>query len=343
MAPYWGREAPTHGAHAVIVEVFTDDGLVGYGETAGRERIEHHERTAEAVVGEDPRQIRQIVTQLRAEDHRPAAISGIEMALWDLVGKRAGLPLYQLFGGKVRDRVPLCGLMGIKPPEEAVETARRYVEQYGFHTVKTKAGRDAEEDIAIAHALHDALGGKICFRFDANQSYSVEEAVRLSNAYRETNIEYFEQPVHDDDLADLADAKASLDVPIAANESVTNTASVHRLVRLEVVDTLVPDIPDAGGMLEVLHVAAMAKATGMSCAFHCWHDMGLKTAAMAHIVVAASAFSHASDTTYHGLERDILKSPFEIREGAINVPEEPGLGVEPDMEIVEHYVKEEIE
>ena len=343
VAPYWGWAAPCHGAHGVIVEMICDDGSVGWGETAGRETIEFHEKTSQAVVGWDPLRVRENAVRLKKDGHRPAAISGVEMAMWDLAGKKAGLPLYQLFGGKVRDRVPLCGLMGIKPPEEAVETSREYLSKYGFRTIKTKAGRSFEEDVSIAKALGSAFGDEIGFRFDANQNYTPEDFIALAKNFQDVNLEYFEQPLPDEALEAFAGLKKDIQIPVALNESVTDAASTLRLLNLKVADAWIPDIPDAGGILEVLDIGAIAKAAGIPCAFHCWHDMGLKIAAMSHIVSASPAFSLASDTTYHGLEQDILKTPFSIEAGSIAPPEAPGLGVEPDMSVIEKYRKKVID
>lgn len=344
VAPYWGWQAATYGAHGIIVEVHTADGLVGYGETAGREAQFFHQKAGEFVIGKDADNINGLTIELKANDHSNQAISGIEMALWDLKGKRCGLPLYQLLGGKVREQVPLCGLMGIKVPQDAVDTARLYRDEYGFKSIKTKAGRDAEEDLNIATALHNELGGSIKMRLDANQSYSIDEFVSLGTQLDELDsIEYFEQPVHHDLIQHLKGVREQLQLPIALNESVTDSKSVALIGRLQAADYLVPDIPDAGGIGEVLAIGNVAHASDLGCAFHCWHDMGIKTAAIAHVVSSQPAFGLACDSTYFGLENDIITAPFKISNGSITAPDLPGLGVEPDFDMIEKYRKENID
>lgn len=343
VAPYWGWQAPCHGAHAVIIEMHTDSGLTGIGETAGREAVECHERCASHLLGADPLQIQANLTRMRAAGERPAAISGLEMAMWDLLGKVTGQPVYTLLGGKIREQIPLCGLMGVKAPSEAADTAEEYVRRWGFSVIKTKAGRSVDEDCAIATAMNDRVGARARLRFDANQSYQPSDVARLAETYRDLNIEYFEQPVHGDQLEEYRLMREQTGLPIALNESVTDAVSVGRIVRLSAADALVPDIPDAGGMLEITRIAAVAGAAGIPCAFHCWHDLGIKVAAMSHLVSALPAFSLASDTTYHGLERDILRTPFEIAGGRITPPSGPGLGVEPDWEIIDRYRKQAID
>lgn len=343
VAPYWGWNAPCHGAHAVIIEMITDEGLIGYGETAGRESVEQHERCAKATLGMDPLKINLNISILKTLGHKPAAISGIEMAMWDLLGKSSNKSLYKLFGGKVRDKIPLCGLMGVKPAFEAAETATLYSQLWGFETIKTKAGRSVEEDQKIALALHDAVGKNVRFRFDANQNYSLNDAVELAHTYKQVNIEYFEQPIHHDNMADFQAFRKISRVPLALNESVTDSKSVLEILKNSAADMLIPDIPTAGGISELLQVSAVASAANLPCAFHCWHDLGIKTAAMSHVVSAINVFSLASDTTYHGLEEDIISCPFIIKDGYIKAPDGPGLGVELDFDVINRYRKKEID
>lgn len=343
VAPYWGWRAPCYGAHAVLIEMITDEGLIGYGETAGRESLEHHQRCAAATIGMNPLRINENAASLRNQGERPAAISGLEMAMWDLLGKASNQPLYALLGGKVRDVVPLCGLMGVKTPDEAAEAAGLYFKQWGFTTIKTKAGQALKDDRAIALALQDAVGQEVRFRFDANQNYSVGDAISLAKTYRDINIEYFEQPVHHDMLKEFCRLRSESDIPIALNESVSDSKSILEILKAEAADVLIPDIPDAGGISEVQRIAAIAHAAEIPCAFHCWHDLGVKTAAMSHLVSALPAFSLASDTTYHGLESDVIINPMSISNGAISPRDKPGLGVTLDFEAIERYRKKEID
>lgn len=341
--PYWGWNAPCHGAHAVIVEMQTDAGVVGWGETAGRETVAFHTRASNRALGLNPLDIQFNCYELKRTGCSAIALSGLEMAMWDILGKVTNQPLYQLFGGKVRDRVNLCGLMGVKPPEEAAETASMYVSEYGFSSIKTKAGRDIQEDIEIAEALGKAVGNKASLRFDANESYSVEMVHKISPYYNNVNIEYFEQPIPNSEISKLKEVRRRTGLPIALNESVTDSTSAFGLALLDAADFFVVDLPEAGGIIELQRVAAVANASGIKCAFHCWHDLGVKTAAMTHIVAAHPAFTAASDTTYHGLKEDILTSPHIIENGMISVPDGPGLGVEVDLQVIEKYRKSEID
>lgn len=341
--PYWGWKAPCHGAHAVIVEMKTDEGVTGWGETAGREAVARHQNAAEVIVGKNPLDIAKVWYELRQQGCTSIALSGLEMAMWDILGKIAEQPLYQLLGGKVRESVPLCGLMGVKPHEKAAETAKVYIDEYGFTAIKTKAGRDIDEDIAIAKALGKAVGKKARLRFDANQSYTPDNLLRIAPYYRNVNIEYFEEPLPRASLSEAKTIIKEAGIPIALNESVTDSRCAFELTKLNMADYFVVDLPESGGIAEIQRVAAVASAAGVQCVFHCWHDLGVKTAAMAHIVSANDAFSSASDTTYHGLAEDIITSPHKIANGHITAPDGPGLGIEINRDMLDKYRKKEID
>jgi L-alanine-DL-glutamate epimerase-like enolase superfamily enzyme len=343
--PYWGWEAPSNGAHAVLVEVETTAGVTGWGETGGRERLAHHRKAADDAVGLDPNRITSNVNRLKELGHTRIAISGLEMAMWDIVGKVLDAPLYQLLGGVVREDVPLCGLMGIKPPDEAAETARYYCEELGFPSIKSKGGRSVEEDADIALAISDVVDAEVGLRVDANQNYDLDDAMKLAGTYRNIGIEYFEQPLSSEDLDESRRLREEADIPVGLNESVQETSSVIDIVRADAADVLVPDLPTAGSITELVGLARVAEASGLPCAFHCWHDLGIKTAAMAHLVAALPAFTRPSDTTYHGLEADILDDPFVIDNGCIQPPRDSGLGVKIDMGRINDFRKspEEVE
>ncbi len=344
VAPYWGAVAPCHGAHGILVEMHTDQGLVGWGETAGREATEKHADCATLLVGRDPLQINQNCQLLRQRGCSSIAISGVEMAMWDLLGKSSGRSIADLLGGAIKTDIELCGLMGVKTPDEAVDTAQEFIERYGFKTIKTKAGRDLAEDVAIITQLRQQLGAEINIRADANQSYSFGQALELSNgAYADCSIQYFEQPMPQQDLKGLAKLRQQGQTAVALNESVSDARSVAKIIDAQAADYLVVDIPDAGGISEIVKLVQMAENFDIPCAFHCWHDFGVKTAVMAQLCACLPGLSVASDSLYFGLESDVIQLPHQIKNGCITVPSTPGIGVEIDMDAVNRYRKAEID
>src|SRR5438093_9762921 len=258
------------------------------------------------------------------------------MAMWDVIGHATRQPLYRLLGGAVRKKIELAACMGIRPYAEAKEIARGYLEQ-GFTTLKTKAGRRAEEDLEMVRGIRDGVGDKLKLRIDPNQGYTPEIAFPLARDLEKYNLEYFEQPMPQGLIADAARLRRSTRTPIALNESVTTPEVVLQILQLNAAAVLLPDTYQCGGILAVKKVAALAEAAGVTCVFHCAHDLGPKTAAMLHVVVSTPGFTLANDCTYYGLVDDIITPLHKIERGHMPVPEGPGLGVNVDEKKVAKY------
>jgi L-alanine-DL-glutamate epimerase-like enolase superfamily enzyme len=258
------------------------------------------------------------------------------MALWDLIGQATSQPLYKLLGGAVRRQVELAACMGIRPYDEAKAIARQYVEM-GFGTLKTKAGRDPEEDLRMVRGIRDGVGDRLKLRIDPNQGYAPEVAFTLARDLEPYTLEYFEQPMPQSCLGEAARLRRVTKTPIALNESVTTPEVVLQILQLHAADVLLPDTYQCSGILGVKKVAALAEAAGVPCVFHCAHDLGLKTAAMLHVVASTQGFTLANDCTYYGLEDDIITPPHVIERGRMPVPQAPGLGVTVDEAKVRKY------
>jgi L-alanine-DL-glutamate epimerase-like enolase superfamily enzyme len=331
IAPYQSRYRATSEKEALIVRLETDNGLVGWGETPVDWLDKSFEGAPEEmlrgqVLGRDPFDLEQWYAENTLGSYLS---SGVEMAFWDLKGQATGLPLYRLLGGAVRKKIELAACMGIRPYAEAKEIARRYVDM-GFTTLKTKAGRRAEEDLEMVRGIRDGVGDKLKLRIDPNQGYAPEVAFPLARDLEKYNLEYFEQPMPKGLIADAARLRQRTQTPIALNESVTTLEIVLQILQLQAADVLLPDTYQCWGILGVKKVAVVAEAAGVPCVFHCAHDLGLKTAAMLHIVASCPGFSLANDCTYYGLVDDIITPLHAIDRGFMAVPEGPGLGVKVD-------------
>jgi len=235
--------------------------------------------------------------------------------------------------------VKLSACMGIQAPPRAAETARWHVER-GFSTLKAKGGRNPRHDVEMVKAMREAVGDELEIRLDPNQAYSPEVALQLARQLEPYRLQYFEQPTRQDLLEEHADIRRNTRMRIALNESVSGPASVLRIIEKGAADVVMPDFPQAGGILEVKKVAAVAEAAGLTAVMHCGHDMGVKTAAMVHVAASTPAFGLANDSTYYALQEDITVDPLVIVSGAIEVPEKPGLGVEVDREKLKRYQAE---
>ncbi|MBI2191059.1 MAG: mandelate racemase/muconate lactonizing enzyme family protein [Deltaproteobacteria bacterium] len=333
LGPYTGRRGDATAASPLIVRVTTDAGLVGWGEGQGNFTLDPNT----VLAGVSVTGIESAVVQMEKAGLQAGPISGVEMALWDLLGKKAGLPLCELWGGRLRDVVDFCACMGLKKPGDSAATAREYVERWGFRFLKTKAGREVEEDIQIAEAIQKAVGHSAVLRPDANSGHSVERAEKLLRAVKSLGVECFEDPCPAEDPRILARFRREIGVRLFLNMPIGNPQSVLPILSAGAADMLMPDTPAAGGLWRVKKVAITAEAWGVPCMMHCSHDLGLKTAAVLHMAASTPNFSGPNDTCYHGLTDDVLAKPFEFQGGTLRVPQGPGLGVQVDEDRLRRY------
>jgi L-alanine-DL-glutamate epimerase-like enolase superfamily enzyme len=338
IAPYQSRYRATSAKEALLVRLETDTGLAGWGETPEDWLTQTFEGTPEdrlrgQVLGRDPFDLEAWYAENSLGSY---LASGVEMALWDLIGQATRQPLYKLLGGAVRKKIELAACMGIRPYDEAKAIARQYLDM-GFSTLKTKAGRKAEEDLEMVRGIRDGVGDRLKLRIDPNQGYSPDVAFPLARDLERYHLEYFEQPMPQGLIGEAARLRRRTKTPIALNESVTTPEVVLQILQLNAADVLLPDTYQCSGILGVKKVAALCEAAGVPCVFHCAHDLGLKTAAMLHVVASSPGFTLANDCTYYGLEDDIITPLHRIDRGHMDVPEGPGLGVTVDEKKLAKY------
>src|SRR5262245_27234592 len=219
VAPYQSRYRATSEKEALLIRLETDTGLVGWGETPIDWLTKSFEGAPEEllrrqVLGRDPFDLEAWYAENTLGSY---LASGVEMGFWDLIGKATGQPLYKLLGGAVRKKIELAACMGIRPYDEAKAIAKQYLEM-GFTTLKTKAGRDAEEDLQMVRGIRDGVGDRLKLRIDPNQGYAPEVAFPLAKDLEKYNLEYFEQPMPMGLIADAARLRKTTTTPIALNE-----------------------------------------------------------------------------------------------------------------------------
>src|SRR6516162_3447979 len=242
IAPYQNRYRAGTSKEALLVRLETDAGLVGWGETPEDWINKSYEGTPEdllrrQVLGRDPFDLEAWYAENTLGSY---LASGVEMALWDLQGKATGLPLYKLLGGAVRSQIELAACMGIRPYDEAKAIARQYLDQ-GFTTLKTKAGRDAEEDLEMVRGIRDGVGDRLKLRIDPNQGYAPEVAFPLARDLEKYHLEYFEQPMPKGLIGESARLRKLTKTPLALNESVTTPEITLQILQLQAADVLLPD------------------------------------------------------------------------------------------------------
>lgn len=337
LAPYASHLRASSTTTSGIVRLETEGGIVGWGEFnvnfLPNLSAQQMQAQAQWLVGRDPQNIVGFHQQCPLESRLK---SGLEMALWDLCGQAAGLPVAVLLGGIVRDQIELAACMGIQSYESAKEMAAWYIEQ-GFGTLKMKAGRAIDEDVNMVRGVRDAVGDKLKLRLDPNRAYSPAQALDLARRLEPYDLEYLEQPIPAEPLTDATWLRRQTSVPIALNESVTDPASVLAILQADAAAFILPDTHIAGGILPCVTIGRICQAAGIPAIMHCGHDLGPKTAAMLHIAAACPAYSLANDSTYYGLQDDIITNRLTIDRGTMRLPTTPGLGIECDPERLARY------
>lgn len=338
LAPYRSHYRSTSTTQSGIVRVETSEGLSGWGEYnvnfLPNLSSEKAEQAASAwLVGRDPLNVARFHAECPLETRLK---SGVELALWDILGQSCGQPVWQLLGGLLRPEVELAACMGISSYEQAGQLANWYVEQ-GFTTLKTKAGSDMREDLEMVRGIRDATGTRLKLRVDPNTAYSPAQAAEFARQLEPYELQYLEQPILAEPLADACWLRLQSRTPIALNESVVDPASVWEILRLGAAEFILPDTHIAGGIWPCVQIGHVCEAAGVPCIMHCGHDLGPKTAAMLHVAGSVRAYSLANDCTYYGLIEDVVVEPFAIKNGRMQVPTRPGLGVAGDIQKLERY------
>jgi L-alanine-DL-glutamate epimerase-like enolase superfamily enzyme len=333
---------------AVIVEVYTNDGLVGIGESpvlySGEIAKQMIEFSRPLLLGQDPFDVEVIRKKLYAHYnlihfHIHAAgwaLSGIEMALWDLIGKFCKKPLYKLWGGAIRKRIPFWGWVAGSDFDSMMTESKTFVKD-GFTTIYTKIGIDPEWDIQAVRSMREAVGNNVKIRVDANQAWSTSTAIKMIKKLEKYDLEFVEQPVLLYSLDALRRVKEAVDTPILAHESSWTFYDALKVIKSCAADAIQLDPRFDAGFMGARVSAGMAEADGMSAIIHSFSDLGITTSAYCHLIASAPSFMHANQTNYYALSDDVTKEILVFKNGCIDVPEAPGIGVELDPEKMHRY------
>lgn len=336
----------------VILRVHTDEGLVGLGEVSctpvwsGEDAVtaSHliHTLIEPALEGEDPRDIERLTIKMRrAVAGNPFTKSGVEIALWDLLGKSVGLPVYRLLGGAVRERVPIKMSVSGAAPERAAELARFAVAQ-GLTALKVKTGIEPQGDIARVRAVREAVGPAFRVGVDANGGWSPRVAIQtIRRLAGECNIYFAEQPVAPLDIQWMVDVRRNVPVPVMADESCYTLQDSMAIARAGAADILSLYVGKGGGIGPARKMAAVAEAAGLTCTVGSNLELGVASAAMAHLATACVGIG-AEEFPCDILgpiayEHDLLTEGLDVRNGSVKAPEGPGLGIALDEERLERY------
>jgi muconate cycloisomerase len=335
----------------VVLRLYTDDELEGLGEAPHMVGISLkgespytvlemlRRRLLPAVFGRSPLDVEGLQQAMDAAvPWNLRAKSAINLAAYDLAGKALGVPVHALMGGKVRDAVPLSWSIPITDYESGVREAHEMVRR-GWRILKIKVGRpNPDEDVEMVRHVREAVGPDVSIRVDANQAYSVKAAIRVARRLERYDVTFFEQPVAWWDLDGLAEVSRATELPIMADESCTTVIDAMEIARRRAVQILSIYVCSPGGILNSKKVATIGAAAGIA---------GYVGGALESVIGAAAGLHFAASTpsvTYGCelggqflMQDDIAQVPLEFKDGALQVPPGPGLGVAIDEDKVRKY------
>jgi L-alanine-DL-glutamate epimerase-like enolase superfamily enzyme len=353
---------------AAIVRVETASGVVGWGEgknaagsagTYGALVSLINDEVGPAIRGRDARDINAIWDLLyngvrhekaAASGHvmpvlarrglTIAAISAIDIALWDILGKSLGVPVWQLLGGRKSERMPAYASGGWAPAETIGAQLKSYIDKGGFTAVKMRVGsmdgapHVSAERVAAARA---ALGPAISIMVDAHGTYTVADAKRFAHMVRDQDLAWFEEPVTADDRQGIAEVRAACDIPIAVGESEATRFDFRDLALARAADVFQPDLGFCGGISEAMKIGALASAFNIRLSPHLWAGAPAFYAGL-HVCAASPAsfileYSLGANPMLH----DLVVEKLDVAEGSIAIPDAPGLGITIDEDFLKAH------
>lgn len=338
----------------LFLKMHTDEGIIGYGEPTleGRTRtVEMAVRELERyLIGQDP---------LRIEHHWQAmyrgtfyrggpvlmsAISGIEQAMWDILGKKLGVPVYQLLGGKCRDKIRVYAHIGGRTPEEYAKNALAKVEQ-GFTALKTTLFEAVKpvDSLSLVRraverfkAIRDAVGDDVDIAIDCHGRLSPAMAIRMAKALEPYYPMFLEEPCLPENVDTMVTVARSTSIPIATGERLFTKWGFREVVEKQAASILQPDLSHAGGIMECKKIAAMAETYYATIAPHC--PLGpIALAACIQLDACTPNFLIQEQVT---LGEGYLMEPFKLKNGYVEIPEKPGLGIEIDESLIKDKIYE---
>jgi muconate cycloisomerase len=294
-----------------------------------------------AVLGKDPRDITAIRRAMEfAVKLNPFTRAAVEMAMWDIAGKAVGLPVYQLLGGKVRDRVRIKLVVWARD----VLGSQRLAEQHlalGVTCVKVKTGLDPAADLARVRAVREVCGPDVPLTIDSNCGWTIQQAHYCLRELQDVNLLLAEQPIAPGDHVGMAELRRATSAPLMADESVFTLQDAWLLANHRAVDLFSIYPGKHGGIAATSDIVAIARAAGLRCTIGSNLELGIGTAAMLQVAAAfpeVDVDAFPADTIgplYH--ESDLLKVPLNLGPPSAFVPDGPGLGVELDEQLLERY------
>lgn len=360
---HWGRFVRT------IVEVETDEGIIGLGEMGGGgESAESAFRSMKAyLVGHNPANLEEMRFKIANPtaslyNNRTQILAALEFACLDILGQKWNVPVYEILGGKLQSEVPFASYLffryansktgegEVRTPEQLVTHAKELKEKYGFTSHKLKGGVfHPEYELECYRALAEELGAKDSdgklnkhkgdsFRFDPNAAWSTEQAIWFGQAIEDIRNDYYEDPVFG--LNGMRRTREMVRIPLATNTIVVNFEQLATNILDTAVDVILLDTTFWGGIRPCVKAAAICETFQLGVAVHSSGELGIQLATMLHLGAVIPNLTFAADAHYHHLNDDVIEGgKFEYVGGKIKVPDAPGLGVKLNREKLNEYAE----
>jgi len=342
----------------LIIVVETDEGITGYGEVdtapyVGKAVVEAYMSHGtcyglrEVVVGSDPFDHEQVWNDMWAKTYYYGrsgpvmhVMSGIDMALWDIMGKATGKPVHKLLGGSYTDKVrPYASALMPDSKDEVKRMVEAYAGQ-GFTAIKFgwgPLGYDVHLDIELVKAARKAAGDKVELMIDIGKRYRLKQAVYVAKALEELDVYWLEEPLPAEDLEGYKKLVESTTLRIATGEEESGRRAFRRLIEETRIDVVQPDISRCGGLTEAKKIAMLAEDANILCVPHAFKTGVLVAASIQLIAALPHAPFLEFSVTASGIRKEILVNPFVQKDGFVEVPQTPGLGIELNMEAIRKY------
>lgn len=336
--PYTIAYETISSANNVFLRIETDNGITGYGcaapdlpitgETPQTVLTAAEDIIKPLIKGSDPLRTAFLLERLKKPlQSHSSAMAMVDMALHDILGKAAGLPVYKLLGG-FRTSMKTSITIGIMPVKETVQKAAAFVQQ-GFKSLKIKGGSNVETDIERIIKVREAVGEKIEIRFDANQGYTVEQSLKFYKSTRVAKVELLEQPTPRGEPDLLSRVTKGVSIPVMADESLMGLVDAFRLARRDLVDMVNIKLMKCGGISEALHINGVARAANLEAMVGCMDEAALSIAAGLHFALARPNVMYADLDGHLDLIDDPSDGTVILKNGILYPSLDPGLGFRP--------------
>ncbi|KYC72589.1 dipeptide epimerase [Bacillus coagulans] len=333
-----------HTMPAVILKMETDEGITGYGEGVPDEHVTGEtwesvfytlkNTLGPALIGQNPLEIEKIHDRMNQAIYvAPTSKAAVDIACFDLTGKKWGMPVYQLIGGRYHEKFPLAYTLSIDSPDAMAEQALKMKKQ-GYRFLKIKVGTSIEEDVERIKAVRSRVGNDIAIRVDVNQGWKTSTiALKALKQLEEWQIDWVEQPVAADDIDGLAEVRAKTAIPVMIDEGLKGTREMRETIQKRAADKVNIKLMKCGGIYPAVKLAHQAELAGIECQIGSMVESSVGSAAGFHVAFSKKVITSVELTGPLKFSKDIGHLAYDVP--FISLPEKPGLGVEVNEETLE--------